>query len=151
MLHKFSVSALYSRIIRHATLNLGFQEFSKNFPFLIVFFFFSVSIETMHPVIISVNVPVVWYKLEPLETTIGSFIQTLPGTQVSLNCRATGIPLPKITWRWEGERLLQTGISLKLDAVELKNSGQYTCVATNIAGSAEANSNITIQGTLKRN
>ena len=101
----------------------------------------------MHPVIISVNVPVVWYKLEPLETTIGSSIQTLPGTQVSLNCRATGVPLPKITWKWEGESLLQTGISLKLDAVELKNSGQYTCVATNIAGSAEASSNITIEGT----
>lgn len=131
-------------------LNLGLKDLSKTFPFSDSVSFFSVTIETMHPVIISVNVPLIWYKVEPLKATIGSSIQTLPGTQVSLNCRATGLPLPKITWRRGGERLLQTGISLNLDAVELKNAGQYTCVATNIAGSAKASSNIFIEGTLKR-
>ena len=130
-------------------LNLGLKDLSKTFPFSDSVSFFSVTIETMHPVIISVNVPLIWYKVEPLKATIGSSIQTLPGTQVSLNCRATGLPLPKITWRRGGERLLQTGISLNLDAVELKNAGQYTCVATNIAGSAKASSNIFIEGTLK--
>ena len=35
---------------------------------------------------------------------------------------------------------------LTLGAVDSDNEGQYTCVATNIAGSAEAISDVTLEG-----
>ena len=100
----------------------------------------------MHPLIVSQTEPVVWHKTEPLTATIGSSIQTLPGTQVSLSCPATGIPSPTLSWRKGNETLAQSGMLLTLGAVESENEGQYTCVATSIAGSAEASSDVTLEG-----
>lgn len=103
----------------------------------------------MHPVIVSLNVPVAWYKDDPLTATIGSSVRTLPGTQLSFTCPARGIPSPAISWRKGNEVLLQTGLLLTLGAVDSSNQGQYTCVATNIAGSAEASSDVTLEGALQ--
>lgn len=100
----------------------------------------------MHPVIVSLNIPVAWYKAEPLTATIGTSIQALPGTQISLSCPATGVPPPAISWRKENETLLQSGTELILGAVNYENEGRYTCVATNIAGSAEASSDLAVEG-----
>ena len=102
----------------------------------------------MHPVVKSLSVPVLWYKAEPLTSTIGSSIRTLPGTQVSLTCPAKGIPPPTISWRKGSEILPQTGSLFAIGVVDSDNAGKYTCVATNMAGSAEASSDVIIEGSL---
>lgn len=97
--------------------------------------------------IISHSDAIVWYKADPLSATIGSPIRTLVGTRITLTCPATGSPTPKVSWKKGVVTLNQTGLYLTIDAVGSDGAGIYTCVTTNIAGSAEASSDIAVEGT----
>ncbi|CAK1542735.1 unnamed protein product [Leptosia nina] len=76
----------------------------------------------------------------PLEVTLN----VLPTTNITLNCDAIGFPLPHISWEFNGDILQQndTNISfnyvgnLYIYNVSAHTEGQYTCIATNIAGAA---------------
>ncbi|XP_056379622.1 hemicentin-1 isoform X2 [Hyla sarda] len=71
--------------------------------------------------------------------------KVITGEPLILECEARGHPLPLITWLKEGVpvetsdniRLLYNGKKLEIKNTGEQNQGQYTCVATNIAGETE--------------
>ncbi|XP_042642365.1 hemicentin-2 [Tyto alba] len=64
---------------------------------------------------------------------------------IRFKCEATGHPVPAVSWLWNDapvvigprHRLLEGGTVLQVAAVEAGDTGSYTCVAENPAGSAE--------------
>ncbi|XP_043342030.1 hemicentin-1 isoform X3 [Cervus canadensis] len=69
-------------------------------------------------------------------------ISVVEKSSVSLNCEASGIPLPSITWLKDGWpinlssslRILSGGRILRLIQIRTEDAGQYTCVVRNAAG-----------------
>ncbi|XP_051581270.1 hemicentin-1-like isoform X1 [Myxocyprinus asiaticus] len=69
----------------------------------------------------------------------------LAGFQVQLMCKATGSPLPSVTWYKDGRPLtisagvniLSRGQVLEIDRAQVSDAGLYKCVAINVAGSTE--------------
>ncbi|NXC61674.1 HMCN1 protein, partial [Aleadryas rufinucha] len=69
------------------------------------------------------------------------------GSEMSLECEAQGIPEPAVTWLKDGRALgsdsgrdvavLAGGRVLRLERVQVSDSGRYVCVATNAAGLAD--------------
>ncbi|XP_054030144.1 hemicentin-2 [Dryobates pubescens] len=63
---------------------------------------------------------------------------------LTLSCEATGVPLPLLTWSWNGSpvspsehtRLLAGGWVLRLPQARAQDGGHYSCLASNIAGEA---------------
>ena len=89
----------------------------------------------------------------PRITTTPKDTNSVDGESVVMTCYATGNPLPMITWRLEGfdgntiEELgkhpsgryeLDHNKALRIRSPLPSDSGNYTCVATNIDGVAEA-------------
>ncbi|CAM9699604.1 unnamed protein product [Bubo scandiacus] len=77
---------------------------------------------------------------------------TINGT-VRFKCEATGHPVPTVSWLWNDvpivvgprHQLLEGGTVLQVAAVEVGDTGSYTCVAENPAGSAEKYFALTVQ------
>ncbi|XP_053542916.1 hemicentin-1 isoform X1 [Ictalurus punctatus] len=76
----------------------------------------------------------------------GSVNQTvLAGYQIQLQCKATGSPVPAMTWYKDsrpltsaaGVSILNRGQVLEIDRVQVSDAGLYKCVAVNVAGTAE--------------
>ena len=78
------------------------------------------------------------------------------GTIAKLECAASGIPVPDISWSKEGpvfpavaERRMQI---MSIDApffivnVKLIDAGVYTCTAKNTAGTITTNATLIVQG-----
>nr|XP_061831771.1 hemicentin-1-like isoform X1 [Nerophis lumbriciformis] len=69
----------------------------------------------------------------------------LSGFSTQLECKATGSPLPAITWYKDGRPLtsaagmtmLKRGQVLEIERAQLSDTGMYRCVAVNLAGAAE--------------
>uniref|UniRef100_A0A8B9H3J1 Hemicentin 1 n=1 Tax=Astyanax mexicanus TaxID=7994 RepID=A0A8B9H3J1_ASTMX len=69
----------------------------------------------------------------------------LAGYQIQLQCKATGRPVPAITWYKDsrpltsaaGVRILSRGQVLEIDRAQVSDSGIYKCVAVSVAGKAE--------------
>lgn len=82
--------------------------------------------------------------------------QFIEGQEAILHCEATGIPVPRITWYFNGNKLNLSSISSSrfnfvsnswiISEVMPYNVGTYTCVATNIAGSAASSGIVTVNG-----
>uniref|UniRef100_H2YT92 Ig-like domain-containing protein n=1 Tax=Ciona savignyi TaxID=51511 RepID=H2YT92_CIOSA len=89
----------------------------------------------------------------PRITTTDLVYNTVEHIPVSMQCVATGNPLPDIVWRKDGETVsgdevglvISSAGSLTLASAALDDAGSYKCVATNIAGSAENNMRLTVQ------
>ncbi|KAM3915384.1 hemicentin-1 [Leptodactylus fuscus] len=74
---------------------------------------------------------------------------------VTFSCDAYGIPTPTLIWLKDGSQInpsdfldinfLAGGSKMKIDGVQLSNSGNYTCIATNIEGRAQKDYILTIQ------
>ncbi|XP_074968536.1 hemicentin-2 [Phalacrocorax aristotelis] len=72
---------------------------------------------------------------------------------VRFKCEATGHPVPTVSWLWNDipimtsprHQLLEGGTVLQVAAVEVGDTGSYTCVAENPAGSAEKHFALTVQ------
>ncbi|NXO39218.1 HMCN1 protein, partial [Locustella ochotensis] len=56
---------------------------------------------------------------------------------IHLECRASGNPLPAVSWSKDGRALGDRGQVLRIDAVQVADSGLYRCLAANAAGTAE--------------
>uniref|UniRef100_A0A1B6E1A0 Ig-like domain-containing protein n=1 Tax=Clastoptera arizonana TaxID=38151 RepID=A0A1B6E1A0_9HEMI len=62
------------------------------------------------------------------------------GQTVSLECYATGHPIPKVSWRRENNAILPIGTSayrgnvLKINSIKKEDRGTYYCVAENSVG-----------------
>ncbi|GAA6099393.1 hemicentin-1 isoform X2 [Tachysurus ichikawai] len=72
---------------------------------------------------------------------------------VSLQCVASGVPAPSITWLKDGRPVDTTQVLLKLESggrvlhikeARAEDSGKYTCVATNAAGEAQQNIRLSV-------
>ncbi|XP_028259472.1 hemicentin-1 [Parambassis ranga] len=71
---------------------------------------------------------------------------------VALNCEASGIPLPAITWLKDGQpikttssvRVLSGGRSLRLMHAAIEDAGRYTCIVSNSAGEERKNFDLDI-------
>ncbi len=70
------------------------------------------------------------------------------GGNISFECSASGVPLPNVTWK-KGENPLPNGgrftistSGLMITDIETSDVGDYTCVATNSAGTKELTSSL---------
>ncbi|XP_043555476.1 hemicentin-1 [Chiloscyllium plagiosum] len=69
-------------------------------------------------------------------------LAVLRNGQVILECKSDAVPPPTLTWLKDGKplqatprlRILSSGRYLQINNVELADSAQYTCVASNVAG-----------------
>ncbi|XP_072429742.1 hemicentin-1 isoform X3 [Chiloscyllium punctatum] len=69
-------------------------------------------------------------------------LAVLQNGQVILECKSDAVPPPTLTWLKDGKplqatprlRILSSGRYLQINNVELADSAQYTCVASNVAG-----------------
>ncbi|XP_049885171.1 basement membrane-specific heparan sulfate proteoglycan core protein-like isoform X3 [Pectinophora gossypiella] len=72
--------------------------------------------------------------------------QAVPlGSQFELHCRVLGgVPAPDVTWDRNGGRALSPHVQiqkhniLRFEKIEVNDEGEYTCVATNVAGTSSA-------------
>ncbi|XP_063623127.1 hemicentin-2-like [Cydia splendana] len=85
-------------------------------------------------VLFSLSVPV------DIESPANSLIEQMEGSRVTLPCRADGSPKPSITWIYHSKdakvgpsriRPSDNTGRLSFDRIQLRQSGEYTCVATN--------------------
>ena len=67
-----------------------------------------------------------------------------PGESMELSCYALGNPTPKVSWL-QNENPIAAGPSLILNNLRPSNSGLYTCLATNLAGTINRQFNLTVQ------
>ncbi|XP_051929217.1 hemicentin-1 isoform X2 [Hippocampus zosterae] len=71
---------------------------------------------------------------------------------ITLNCEASGNPTPEITWLKDGKQLLPDGRHLVLShgryllisAVQVADTGRYSCLASNIAGDRSRHFNLNV-------
>ncbi|XP_022102574.1 peroxidasin homolog isoform X3 [Acanthaster planci] len=85
------------------------------------------------------------FSQEPSDTEVKQ------GTTVTLDCSASGYPRPTITWTRHGQSvvddprftLLATG-SVHISSVQPQDRGEYTCTATNQAGSESTSATLTV-------
>ncbi|XP_047609819.1 hemicentin-1 isoform X2 [Phacochoerus africanus] len=79
-------------------------------------------------------------------------LSTIEGIPVTLPCKASGIPKPSIVWSKKGELISMSSAkfsagadgSLYLVSPGGEESGEYTCTATNAAGSAKRKVQLTV-------
>ncbi|TSL47575.1 Hemicentin-1 [Bagarius yarrelli] len=83
--------------------------------------------------------PVIQFAGESVNQTI------LAGYQIQLQCKATGSPIPAMTWYKDsrpltgaaGVSILNRGQVLEIERAQVSDAGLYKCVAVNVAGTAE--------------
>ncbi|XP_039576204.1 hemicentin-2 [Passer montanus] len=86
------------------------------------------------------------------EDLVEEVTATINGT-VRLECEATGHPEPTVSWLWNDlpieagprHQLLEGGTVLQVAVVEAGDTGSYTCMAENPAGSAEKHFALAVQ------
>ncbi|KAF8373891.1 hypothetical protein PRIPAC_80320, partial [Pristionchus pacificus] len=78
-----------------------------------------------------------------------------PGEQLTLRCRATGVPRPSITWFFEGAEIprargrfsvSQDGTELTISHISRQDDGVFACMAANTVGSIMADARVTVKG-----
>ncbi|NXL89730.1 HMCN1 protein, partial [Alectura lathami] len=75
-----------------------------------------------------------------------SQLTVIEGSLISLICESSGIPPPNLTWKKSGSplvadlsgrvRILSGGRQLQISIAEKSDAASYTCIASNVAGSA---------------
>ena len=68
----------------------------------------------------------------------------LPGNPLHLVCQALANPRARISWRRHGKEVAVTE-DLEVEQVSMEDSGVYTCVASNLAGSAQLEFSVTVE------
>ena len=84
-----------------------------------------------------------------LSEVVGGNILCRDGIDLELTCPVQGLPTPKITWL-RGDKRVGTGGRLKLGILREESSGNYSCVATNIAGEARKTTKLNVKCKLCR-
>ncbi|XP_067846589.1 hemicentin-1 isoform X2 [Heptranchias perlo] len=86
------------------------------------------------------------FTVEPMDTVADA------GTTVMLNCQAGGEPPPTVEWSRQGRPLIGndritilSNNSLRLAAVQKKDTSKYECVARNLMGSVLVKITLTVQ------
>lgn len=80
-------------------------------------------------------------------------LKILAEDSLELTCEGEGMPPPTYSWFWENRPLVPSLMSyrvnkheLVIDKVKVENSGTFTCLAVNPAGTAEKHFNVSVQG-----
>lgn len=81
------------------------------------------------------------------------------GSEVSLECKAQGIPEPAVTWMKDGSPLvsgkdvaiLHDGHFLQLRNIQVLDTGRYVCVAANVAGLSDRKYDLNVHGECAKN
>ena len=68
-----------------------------------------------------------------------------PGESLHLPCEALGSPKPMMSWLHNGRPLSTMSTILTIDKLEEPDSGTYTCLATNLAGTAKHQFSLTVE------
>ena len=75
------------------------------------------------------------------------------GAKLSLDCSAKGLPEPNIQWFLNGtkinkndRRIQLRNMRLYIDSVQLKDSGNFRCIVSNIHKEIERRFSVTIEG-----
>ena len=92
--------------------------------------------------------------IEEAVVKIGQDLRVVEGLIVRLVCPVRGFPTPEVLWflndrpvKTSGRFLVDTrSNSLIVDGIQLQDTGQASCTASNSAGSARASSFISIIG-----
>lgn len=79
-----------------------------------------------------------------LSEAVGGNILCRDGIDLELTCSVQGLPTPKITWL-RGDKKVGTGWKLKLGILKEESSGNYTCLASNLAGEARKTTKLTVK------
>lgn len=86
------------------------------------------------------------FQVQPRDTNVTQ------GYPLTLHCQATGFPLPILTWQKDGQpvdtnhvTLLSNG-SLHISSTAVQDAGKFSCIATNVAGSATVTADVVIYG-----
>ena len=68
------------------------------------------------------------------------------GDEVRLECHASGIPRPKISWKHNGNLVAEKQDALVIKEMKRKDNGTYKCIARNEAGKVTATTILSIKG-----
>ncbi|XP_044243814.3 hemicentin-1 isoform X3 [Ursus arctos] len=81
-------------------------------------------------------------------------LTVIEGNLISLLCESSGIPPPNLIWKKKGSqvladsagrvRTLSGGRQLQISVAEKSDAGLYTCVASNVAGTAKKDYNLQV-------
>ncbi|KAH3791376.1 hypothetical protein DPMN_144860, partial [Dreissena polymorpha] len=80
-------------------------------------------------------------------------IQAVVNSQVTLSCETIGLPDPIVTWTKDGVNFPTTGLrhrmrpsgTIDFNSVRLEDAGDYSCLATNEAGTATRSMTLEVQ------
>ena len=88
-----------------------------------------------------------------------SNLSVIMDRSIVIDCPATGVPQPDITWLKDGQRLstnqnddirvVSRGQRLEVNNADLSDAGRYTCIANNAAGFMERNFQLHVWGQLQ--
>uniref|UniRef100_A0A8B9BNN6 Hemicentin 1 n=1 Tax=Anser brachyrhynchus TaxID=132585 RepID=A0A8B9BNN6_9AVES len=124
------------RVLSSGTLQIVFPEDSGNYTCIAN----NAAGEDTHTVILIVHVL-------PAFTELPGDVALTKGEQLRLTCKATGIPIPKITWTFNNNIIpggkpqyddVNGHSELVIDRVSKDDSGTYVCTAENTVGSVKA-------------
>ena len=76
--------------------------------------------------------------------SLPNFIKKSPGESLHRPCEALGSPPPAISWLHDGRPFSSSSL-LSLDKLESADSGTYTCLATNLAGTARNQFSVSVE------
>lgn len=93
-----------------------------------------------------------WDKVSPLTVAVGSRVEIINGSSVTLRCNSSGFPSPKLTWTRGIEAIpvndkYEIGEqTLTIRNVQHADVDEYTCTATNQAGQDAATTELVVKG-----
>ena len=76
----------------------------------------------------------------------GELYELFEGEELRLECFASGIPRPQISWKHDGKLLANKEDFLVIREVEKNNSGDYQCDARNVGGNITAKTTVAVKG-----
>ena len=84
---------------------------------------------------------------DPLEANVGSRVTAVQGTTLRLACYVIGMPVPRVLWRkQDGNIATPENKVVTLENVRPEDSGSYWCTATNVMGSDQKMTRLTVRG-----
>ncbi|KAJ0065491.1 hypothetical protein NL108_012446 [Boleophthalmus pectinirostris] len=94
----------------------------------------------------------------PVISSRGGTVTVVVNEPVRLECEATGVPLPSLTWLKDGSpvasvshgiQVLSGGRVLSLSSAQVGDTGRYTCVAVNAGGEQQKYYDLNVYGELR--
>ena len=103
--------------------------------------------------IISTAPPSIGYDEEDDFVTHIEDLTTTVNKELVLDCEGNGYPPPKYSWFWNSRPLSPSlmsyhteGSLLKIHRIRLENSGTFSCLLENPAGTAEKHFDVAVNG-----